>query len=338
MDKASPIATEDASVCLLLGPTFEDEGASTDLGSVCSCCSSDADVSSVSSSVLCGRQRPSILDVIGGGAPISERRVGTSKKSDRSGYGVRGRRRFKGTPLETIPGTPVAKSGHLEQFLYGLPSADGNIPPLPFASAPVVETTMVSRDIPVKPPGVWTTSEVAWDKTVGGAVAKKPISRSISTESLCWPSHVSAREAAASSDSDTSAVSLASAPPLLYGRVSMASPLSPKRRAREATIARAKWQGLPLKVRPPSGCTDLEQRYNAAVAKGIDVAAPVKKRPVFAEVAGEAPAAALRNLQPGLPVKKVVPDFLVSRGSHLFPSLACFDAVHPACSTILSAR
>eukprot|EP00927_Polykrikos_kofoidii_P052922 TRINITY_DN4697_c0_g1_i1.p1 TRINITY_DN4697_c0_g1~~TRINITY_DN4697_c0_g1_i1.p1 ORF type:complete len:356 (-),score=57.37 TRINITY_DN4697_c0_g1_i1:157-1149(-) len=329
---------KEMSLFLSVVSMLEEDEASTDLGSGCSCSSSDAEVSSASPCILGGRQHPSIVDTIDRGTLLLQHRGGAARKGARGGYGRRVRRCFKGTPLETIPGTPVAKSGQREQFLYGLPSSDGNISPLPCVSAPAVATTMVSRDVPVKPPGVWTTSEVVWGKSVGGAVARNSVSMSICTESLRWPWHVSAGDTAASSDSDASSLSFTSAPPLLYGRVLTASPVSPERRAREATIASAKWQGLPLKVRPPSGCDDLERRFNAAIAKGIDTAGPVKKRPVFAEVAGEMPAAILRNLQPNLPVKKIVPDFFLLGESHLFALPPYFGAIPPASSTILSSR
>mmetsp|Transcript_34328 Transcript_34328/g.61848 ORF Transcript_34328/g.61848 Transcript_34328/m.61848 type:complete len:441 (-) Transcript_34328:150-1472(-) len=84
------------------------------------------------------------------------------------------------------------------------------------------------------------------------------------------------------------------------------SPKSPKKRAREmrdAVAAKAKREEVPLKVWL---CDSVSTRIT-----GLDPQVPAKKRPVFGETAGPGPAAALRRLEPGMPVKKRVSKFFL---------------------------
>jgi len=81
-------------------------------------------------------------------------------------------------------------------------------------------------------------------------------------------------------------------------------PLTPKKQARDATMAKARRNGVPLKVKLPESLAP-------ATIRGFDYLTPMKKRPVFADVAGPEPANALLRLEPGMPVKKRVPSFLL---------------------------
>lgn len=84
------------------------------------------------------------------------------------------------------------------------------------------------------------------------------------------------------------------------------SPKSPKKREREirdAVAAKAKREEMPLKVWL---CDSI-----SALTSGLDPKVPAKKRPVFSEIAGPDVAAALRRLEPGMPVKKRVPKFFL---------------------------
>jgi hypothetical protein len=80
-------------------------------------------------------------------------------------------------------------------------------------------------------------------------------------------------------------------------------PESPKKRAREATLAKAKHNGIPVKIALPANV--------APVSRSFDHTLPVKKRPVFAEALGPESVAALRKMESGMPVKKRIPTFLV---------------------------
>lgn len=301
-------ASDEVLICMPILPTAEDEGASTDVGSYCSGSSSDAGFSSTSSGMLGGRQRPTRLGQLVGAAGLQRRR-GSSRKIGGQFGNIGGRRCFGGTPLEPIPGTPVAAGGGSENFASDSLLLDGDVPALPLLCAHRLEPAVLMREATAgPPPGSWSVADVTQ------AAATGAISLGAAADQWAPQSAINADAAAAASDSDVSEVSAASAPPLLYGRLSMAAPTSPKRRAREATIAKAKRQGVPLKVRPPPGCDVLQERFNTALSQGLNKALPVKKRPVFGEVAGEAPAEALRSLEPGLPVKKVVPGFLLAGG------------------------
>lgn len=83
--------------------------------------------------------------------------------------------------------------------------------------------------------------------------------------------------------------------------------LSPKRRARDATMARARRDAVPLKVKVPAYDSDLPW------TPPLDPTLPVKKYPAFQEFAGVTASAlkALRALEPGVPVKKQATSFLL---------------------------
>lgn len=68
-------------------------------------------------------------------------------------------------------------------------------------------------------------------------------------------------------------------------------------------MAKARRSGVPLKVKLPDHLT--------VAIEGFDPCTPMKKRPVFAEFAGPEAEAAMRNLEPGVPVKKRVPVFVL---------------------------
>jgi hypothetical protein len=55
----------------------------------------------------------------------------------------------------------------------------------------------------------------------------------------------------------------------------------------------------------------LPEHLNADVIGRFELTLPVKKRPVFGDVVGCEAATALLRMQPGIPVKKRVPSFLV---------------------------
>merc|ERR1712187_668125 len=81
-----------------------------------------------------------------------------------------------------------------------------------------------------------------------------------------------------------------------------ANATTPKTRARDATIAKARRGGVPLKVKLPD-------YLNAVVIRGFDPCLPIKKRSVFGDIAGPEDAAALQHLEPDMPVKKRLPSF-----------------------------
>merc|ERR1712232_583227 len=62
--------------------------------------------------------------------------------------------------------------------------------------------------------------------------------------------------------------------------------------------------GVPLKV-------ELPEHLAPVAVRGFDHLTPMKKRPVFADIAGTEPANALLRLEPSMPIKKRVPCFLL---------------------------
>lgn len=79
------------------------------------------------------------------------------------------------------------------------------------------------------------------------------------------------------------------------------APSTPKKQARDFTMGKPK-HGVPLKVKLPDHFT---------AVSGCDPCLPVKKKPVFADVAGAEAAAALLRLEPSMPVKMRVTNFLL---------------------------
>jgi hypothetical protein len=67
---------------------------------------------------------------------------------------------------------------------------------------------------------------------------------------------------------------------------------------------RAKREGVPVKVKLPEHLAPVS-------AGGFDPSMPIKKRPVFADVAGPGAAEALQLLDPTIPVKKRVPGYVL---------------------------
>jgi len=98
-------------------------------------------------------------------------------------------------------------------------------------------------------------------------------------------------------------------PPLVFlyqGTPQMSQePHSPKRRAREAMLAKARQEALPLKVRPPAYAVQLSAPMH------LDPMLPVKKRVMFAELA-KITAAVMTKLDASEPVKKKPTDFLLA--------------------------
>mmetsp|Transcript_33676 Transcript_33676/g.61981 ORF Transcript_33676/g.61981 Transcript_33676/m.61981 type:complete len:313 (-) Transcript_33676:210-1148(-) len=76
---------------------------------------------------------------------------------------------------------------------------------------------------------------------------------------------------------------------------------SPKKRVSEDILAIAKRQGAPLKIRVPD---------ELPMPMTLNPLLPVKKRPPFQELVGSDAIMALRKLEPGMPVKKRVPNFV----------------------------
>lgn len=91
-------------------------------------------------------------------------------------------------------------------------------------------------------------------------------------------------------------------------------PTSPKRR-REATLARARREGVPLKARMPDYCVHF---------RPLDPMLPAKKRPPFPELAGLTGNAL--NLRPDMPAKKNVTKFLLQD----FPTFCAIPHVPPS--------
>lgn len=89
--------------------------------------------------------------------------------------------------------------------------------------------------------------------------------------------------------------------------------------ALDATMAKAKRIGVPLKLKLP------DQLAPAAI-RSFDHSTPMKKRPVFAEIAGRDPTNALLRLDPNMPVKKRVPGFLLEEPALVFePMVVSLD-------------
>lgn len=300
----------------------EDECASTDVGSNTSDAESCSSSSSSSGSGLWVRRRPETLADLAGplGQQLGLRRRSVALRGSLGrGLDLSRRRLFRGTPLEPIPGTPVAANGTWGGTNAGSQwaededkdegreateeaEADAAVPILPLppprsptklrrqrfaaASGATPETCPASS-----PPGVWTTiaSSVSADATAAAVCANA----------------VQVSEDTSPEEANTSSTAPA-APCFLYGPVRMAPP-SPRRRLREATLAKARQEGTPLKVRPPTGYAfSAALLVQGGVLDAGIAALPVKKRPIFEEAAGEGAAKALRDLEPGLPVKMVV--------------------------------
>jgi hypothetical protein len=79
--------------------------------------------------------------------------------------------------------------------------------------------------------------------------------------------------------------------------------VSPSKGARGATLAKAKRESRPLKVRLP-------KNNGAALSVPLNPELPVKKRPPFSKDC-ELAAAAMERLDPKAPVKKQVSAFLL---------------------------
>jgi len=83
------------------------------------------------------------------------------------------------------------------------------------------------------------------------------------------------------------------------------APISPKKSAREAMLAKARREALPLKVRLPA------YAMQSSVPTHLDPMFPVKKRVIFAELA-RMTAAVMGKLDASEPVKKKPTDFLLA--------------------------
>eukprot|EP00928_Gymnodinium_smaydae_P020404 TRINITY_DN17886_c0_g1_i1.p1 TRINITY_DN17886_c0_g1~~TRINITY_DN17886_c0_g1_i1.p1 ORF type:complete len:358 (+),score=59.61 TRINITY_DN17886_c0_g1_i1:736-1809(+) len=109
------------------------------------------------------------------------------------------------------------------------------------------------------------------------------------------------------------------APPVAEGR-SLLDGESPKRRARAATLERARRENLPLKVGGLVASRDTSLGCGGTPPGcGLDPSLPVKKRSAFAD---EFKTVAPNWLNPNLPVKKQVPDFLLQDVPHLVDEAA----------------
>jgi len=328
----------------------DDETATTDVGSTCS---SDAESTTSAQSLSARSTGP----------------LGLPLKAASRGRGV-----FRGTQLETIPGTPIAatylESGSLEpSSVFSFPtsptksaklvnedkkhfqfphecSADESEPegmrvsiedlqqslrndslplplprsprrrsklnakvavPAPGQECPALSTTMTSMSInpfstvPMPRPNKKRSRQLAErpliTSVMSGSLSTAPITPCPRSPKRRAPQ---ATAMAVMSDAETSGCGAAAG---IFGTVPAAVPQSPKKRAREALFASAKREGIPLKVK----LSDLE----AGLRRSMNPALPAKKRPVFAEFAGSEAALALRRLEPGMPVKKCVPSFLL---------------------------
>jgi len=81
-------------------------------------------------------------------------------------------------------------------------------------------------------------------------------------------------------------------------------PQSPKKRQREITLDRARREKIPLKVRLPTYLPT-----PGKTSKTLDPELPAKKMPPFSECGVAAAAAALRRLEPDVPVKKHITEY-----------------------------
>mmetsp|Transcript_117724 Transcript_117724/g.263187 ORF Transcript_117724/g.263187 Transcript_117724/m.263187 type:complete len:312 (-) Transcript_117724:193-1128(-) len=179
--------------------------------------------------------------------------------------GLRSRGRFEGTPLELIPSTPSAEGSTWSLAPEVLAQAHGGSPDKFLSLPPPPELPPPSLPCaPLAPP-----PPVSPGQSLRKSVAAPP-------------------------------AVLFHAPP----KMAQASTGSPKRRAREEMLARAKQQSIPLKVRPPVQSDDEES--SAPLVPGL----PAKKCPVFLEFASAA-AASLRELEPSLPVKMQMTSWLL---------------------------
>lgn len=162
---------------------------------------------------------------------------------------------FTGTPLETIPGTPMAVAAH-------------------HATTPGKqrqnEQTLLRR-----PPGL--------PSPMSGDLLEQP-----------------------------SAGATTSQGPVNFSR---ALPVSPKKRAREALLVKARREAVPLKVRVPV--------YDGQICKPLDSSLPVKKRPPFSELF-ESITAAAQNLHPENPAKKKLSAFLLEAPPSMMLTLSPF--------------
>lgn len=159
----------------------------------------------------------------------------------------------------------------------------------PFCTMPILRSKKRSRQAAV---GLQERSPIT--SVMSGSLSTAPVKSRPRSPKRRMPQ---ATAAAVMSDAETS-----EAP--IFGTVPVALPQSPKKRAREALFASAKRDGVPLKVK-------ITGPREAGLRNRLNPALPAKKKPVFAEFAGTEAAVALRRLEPGMPVKKCVPGFLL---------------------------
>eukprot|EP00929_Paragymnodinium_shiwhaense_P123424 TRINITY_DN9726_c0_g1_i1.p1 TRINITY_DN9726_c0_g1~~TRINITY_DN9726_c0_g1_i1.p1 ORF type:complete len:371 (-),score=66.97 TRINITY_DN9726_c0_g1_i1:206-1318(-) len=267
-------------------------------------------------------------------------------------------RKFRGTPLETIPGTPVNIQGEIE-FHTAAMHADvtgDRSPkrrPRPAALSTVVTATPAATALPLGPFGtspVTQTSQTATfaGRTTGGMDPLVSSSPMISSQSVTLfsttptapnslafgspmgasflgtvpavPTAASAPVTPQTTKPTLAALPLKSSAPVGRSFSEPLAPHSPIRRAREAVLNSAKESGIPLKVRLPPHVPRMQN---------LDPAKPVKKRPVLGDHATNIQNEELRRRAPENPIKKRVASFILADPPKMLINLETDIALPP---------
>jgi len=241
---------------------------------------------------------------------------------------IRKQKQFRGTALETIPGTPVAS-----QKCWGAEEADDTesddcktapatdviaLPPprspkrsgrpAPIAVEPRLNATFVNKfgTVPVQ------SSTFSPKKRVrqGAGAADSSLINAVRC-GVFGTVPAPANQKSKRSDKTTTPVS------------DEAGVQSPKKRSKEATMAKARRDGVPLKVRLPDHLASVP--FNSS----FDLTLPMKKRPVYADAAPDA-LDSLKKADQTMPVKKCVSPFflqeLPATGASLTAVIVKMDA------------
>lgn len=250
--------------------------------------------------------------------------------------------KFKGTPLESISGTPAGMSEHPPMFFasprsfYSLSECSGSSTSESEADLPspkhsrkvaLVATTpkkAKSQSIfkglatsPKKGQSMFKGFATSPKKSTFKGLATSPkkgqlMSRGLATSPKKGQSMFKGFATAPKLPSPrrsrkTTQAVLATGPENLISCPPHVLPPSPTRRARTAIINKAKIEQAPLKVY-------MESKANAEVVnKMLDPSRPLKKKPILPE-----PVQCSQNLTPGMPVKKQVTSWLLEEPIRVF--------------------
>jgi hypothetical protein len=201
---------------------------------------------------------------------------------------------FKKTPLDPIPGTPVGMSEHPPLLFPPQECSESNPEELLSTLPNGHSATQPSKS---RAP---TTGQPLYkprsSKEAAGVETHRPCSRS--APQVAWKALL-----ATLPEKDSTPSSGASW-----------LPSSPKRRARNAVIQKAKQDGTPLKVSMLHGGMD-------APRKLLDPTVPAKKKPILQEAGpGVSTQYVVRSLEPGVPVKKRITAWLVVDPVRVLPA------------------